>query len=212
MAQPIRRVTPAADKREAVLAAALDLFNELSFNGTPMPLIAQRAGVGAGTIYRYFESKEALGNAVYRTCKLALQRHLADRARPDLPPRQGFGVMWRALWEFFRDNPAACRFLETHNHASYLDAASVATSDDVFAAICDFVRHGQAVGEIRSEEPAVLIAMALGAFIGLVKESDAGRFVLDDSVVETAEALVWMMLEEKTHHKDTKAQREPESA
>jgi AcrR family transcriptional regulator len=194
MAEAIRKVAPAVDKREAILAAALDLFNELSFNGTPMPLVAQRAGVGAGTIYRYFESKEALGNAVYQRCKLAMQRHLAERVRPDLTPREGFGAMWRALWEFFRDNPAACRFLETHNHASYLDAASVATSDAAFAAVCDFVRHGQAAGAIRSGEAAVLIAMALGAFIGLVKESDAGRFLLDAAVVATAEELVWSML------------------
>jgi AcrR family transcriptional regulator len=198
MPQAIRKVMQAADKREAILAAALDLFNELSFNGTPMPLVAQRAGVGAGTIYRYFESKEALGNAVYQRCKLAMQHHLAERVRPDLTPRQAFGVMWRALWEFFRDNPAACRFLETHNHARYLDAASVATSDAVFAAICDFVRHGQAAGAIRSGDPAVLIAMALGAFIGLVKESDAGRFALDESVVAAAEASVWSMLESPT--------------
>lgn len=195
MPQLIRKVTQAADKREAILGAALDLFNELSFNGTPMPLVAQRAGVGAGTIYRYFESKEALGNAVYQGCKLAVQRHLAERVRPDLTAREGFGVMWRALWEFFGDNPAACRFLETHNHGSYLDATSIATSDAVFAAICDFVRHGQAAGAIRSGDPAVLIAMALGAFIGLVKESDAGRFTLDDTVVHTAEDLVWTMLQ-----------------
>ena len=42
MAEAIRKVAPAVDKREAILAAALDLFNELSFNGTPMPLVAQR--------------------------------------------------------------------------------------------------------------------------------------------------------------------------
>lgn len=53
-------VSPAADKREAILAAALDLFAERTFEGTPVPLIAERAGVATGTIYRYFESKETL--------------------------------------------------------------------------------------------------------------------------------------------------------
>ena len=33
--------------------------------------------------------------------------------------------------------------------------------------------------------------MALGAFIGLVKEADAGRFSLDDSVIEEGELLIW---------------------
>src|SRR5690606_27876447 len=53
------------DKREAILHAALELFVERGFWGTAVPEIAEKAGVGAGTIYRYFESKEALVNALY---------------------------------------------------------------------------------------------------------------------------------------------------
>jgi TetR/AcrR family transcriptional regulator, repressor of fatR-cypB operon len=184
----------AADKRAAIIAAALELFNERSFNGTPMPLVAERAGVGAGTIYRYFASKDALGNAVYRECKLAVQRHLLERARSGLSPRQEFSAMWHGLWEFFKENPAAFRFLETHNHGSYLDRASGATSDAVSVSIADFVRRGQVAGVIRRGEPAVLIAMAFGAFIGLVKEADAGRFALTRRLVESAEECGWAML------------------
>jgi len=183
-----------SDKREAILTAALELFNERSFNGTPMPLVAQRAGVGAGTIYRYFDSKEALGNAVFRACKTALQRQLVERWRAGLTPREAFRALWRGLWEFSRDNPAAFQFLETHNHASYLDAESIATSEAMFVSICDFVRHGQSAGALRDGDPAVLIAMAFGAFIGLVKESEAGRFALTESVVAAAEELAWKML------------------
>src|SRR5689334_15289154 len=58
------------DKREAILAAALELFVERGFYGTAVPEIAERAGVGAGTIYRYFESKETLVNELYREQKM----------------------------------------------------------------------------------------------------------------------------------------------
>jgi len=184
----------AVDKREAILAAALDLFSARAFDATPMPLIAERAGVGAGTIYRHFVSKEALGNAVFRDSKLALQRGLLERRRGGETPRQEFAAMWQGLWEFFQESPAAFRFLETHSHATYLDAASRATSDAVFVSITDFVRRGQAAGAIRLAPPAVLIALAFGAFIGLVKESDAGRFSLTAAVVTQAEALAWDML------------------
>lgn len=180
-----------ADRREAILAAALELFAERGFAGTAMPMVAERAGVGAGTIYRHFESKEALGNAVFRQSKLLLQEFLLQRRRAVTTPRDEFRAMWLGLWEFFRAHPDACRFLETHGHATYLDAASRATADAVFVSISDFVRRGQAAGAIRAGQPAVLIAMALGAFIGLVKESDAGRFVLDAAVIAEAEPLVW---------------------
>ena len=180
-----------ADKREAILGAALDLFSERGFDGTAMPMVAERAGVGAGTIYRHFDSKEALGNAVFRQCKLAMQDYVLARRKPGLTAREEFRGMWQGLWDFLREQPAACRFLETQGHATYLDESSRAISEAVFVSITDFVRRGQAAGAIRDASPAVIIAMALGAFIGLVKEADAGRFSLDDSVIEEGELLIW---------------------
>ena len=49
-----------SDKREEIMQAALELIAEHGFHGAPMAMIAEKAGVGAGTIYRYFESKDAL--------------------------------------------------------------------------------------------------------------------------------------------------------
>src|SRR5262245_28981195 len=67
-----------SDKAEAIMAAALELFIKRGFYGTAVPEIAERAGVGAGTIYRYFESKEALVNAIYRQQKLEFAKLVLD--------------------------------------------------------------------------------------------------------------------------------------
>ena len=71
-------VQQSPDKREAILDAALELFAERTFDGTAVPLIAERAGVAAGTIYRYFDSKEALVNALYRRWKGELRRRAGE--------------------------------------------------------------------------------------------------------------------------------------
>ena len=47
-----------------ILDAAMELFVEKGFAGTRMEEIAQRAGVTKGTVYLYFESKEALFRTV----------------------------------------------------------------------------------------------------------------------------------------------------
>ncbi|HEY4124317.1 MAG TPA: helix-turn-helix domain-containing protein, partial [Rhizomicrobium sp.] len=52
------------DKRERLLDAALELFELRGFDGVAVPEIAHMAGVATGTIYRYFETKEALVNAL----------------------------------------------------------------------------------------------------------------------------------------------------
>ena len=55
-----------SDKRNDVMQAALGLIAERGFHGAPMAEIAEKAGVAAGTIYRYFESKDVLINELHR--------------------------------------------------------------------------------------------------------------------------------------------------
>ena len=45
-------------------AAALELFVEKGFAGTRLEDVAARAGVSKGTLYLYFDSKEALFKSV----------------------------------------------------------------------------------------------------------------------------------------------------
>jgi AcrR family transcriptional regulator len=63
-AQPERS---AADRREAILAAALDVFAESGFAPSRLDDVAARAGVAKGTIYLYFASKQALFEALVQT-------------------------------------------------------------------------------------------------------------------------------------------------
>src|SRR5215831_2739828 len=88
------------DKREAILTAALELFVERGFYGTAVPEIAERAGVGAGTIYRYFESKEALVNAIYREQKLLFGQVALDDFPSAAPTREQFRVLWMRMAKF----------------------------------------------------------------------------------------------------------------
>ncbi len=49
---------------EELVAAALEVFVERGYEGTKLADVARRAGVTKGTIYLYFENKEALFKAV----------------------------------------------------------------------------------------------------------------------------------------------------
>jgi AcrR family transcriptional regulator len=44
----------------------LELFTTEGYHSSTTPLIAARAGIAEGTIYRHFESKEQLLNEIYR--------------------------------------------------------------------------------------------------------------------------------------------------
>jgi AcrR family transcriptional regulator len=51
---------------EEIISAALDVFTDRGFAATKLEDVARRAGVTKGTIYLYFDSKEALFKALVR--------------------------------------------------------------------------------------------------------------------------------------------------
>lgn len=180
-----------ADKREAILDAALELFAERGFHGTAVPLVAERAKVGAGTLYRYFESKEALVNALFQREKAAFGAHLQGGFAPGLSPREQFKRMWAGLWEFARVRPEAIRFLDLHHHGAYLDEASQAVELRVMQPIFEFVAEAQRQQALKMMPPAALIALVYGAFLGLAKATWQGHVELTDATLAAAEACIW---------------------
>jgi AcrR family transcriptional regulator len=60
------RAAKAAERRAAILRAALDEFSERGFAAARLDDVARRAGVGKGTIYLYFTDKEALFQELVR--------------------------------------------------------------------------------------------------------------------------------------------------
>ena len=55
------------ERREAILAAALEEFSGRGFAATRLEDVASRAGVAKGTIYLYFDDKEALFQELVRS-------------------------------------------------------------------------------------------------------------------------------------------------
>lgn len=64
------------DKEKEILAAALKLFVEFGFHGTPTSKIAKEAGVANGTLFHYFKTKEDLIVALYNGIKEKLNAFL----------------------------------------------------------------------------------------------------------------------------------------
>src|SRR2546430_3076361 len=54
-------------RSERLVRAALELFTAQGYHETTTPLIAKKAGVAEGTIYRHFTSKQHCFNELYRT-------------------------------------------------------------------------------------------------------------------------------------------------
>ncbi len=146
--------------RDKLIAAAKDLFAE---TGTDVSLdaVARRAGVGAGTLYRHFPTRDALVEAAYRS---EVARALGRGRRPARdPPRRT--SPWPSGWTAsspMRPPSAGC--------ARALQSV-VASGSDIFAdarrqnlaTVATLLAAGAEAGTIRPDVEAedVLRAMSV---------------------------------------------------
>lgn len=186
-----KKADAADDKRARLLAAALDLFETRGFDGVAVPEIAAKAGVAVGTVYRYFETKEALVNALYRLLKQSYNATVLAPVEPGLPTREIFSAYWQRMTAFARRNPHAIRFMDLHHHGAYLDDESRALSRTYAKAAESFVRAARARGDIRDLDPVMVVALMWGAAAGLTKFSASGSLTFDERTANEMEEVLW---------------------
>lgn len=192
MTTPATKVRPATlDKRDAILDAALQLFVDKGFHGTAVPEVAERAGVGAGTIYRYFVSKEALVNALYQQYKGELTALVMRDFTLDAPARQLVHQLWTRLADFAKRKPRAYAFLELHHHSTYLDEQSLAIERRILDMAVRFIGVAQTRGELKPLPPMLLVAIVTGAFVGMVRKAWEGLLELTPEVIAGGETCAW---------------------
>ena len=173
------------------MEAALACFVDRGFYGTAIPQIAKEAGVAAGTIYHYFDSKDALVNALFRHHKTEVAQRVFMKSPHDAGPREQFRVMWHEMIAFAREHPKAFAFIELHNHASYLDDESRAVDGHLKSFARGVIQGAQAEGLLKSLDATVLMELVFGAFVGMMRAHWEGRVELDDQVIVDAEKACW---------------------
>ena len=170
------------------------MFAEYGVHGVPVPEIAAQAGVGTGTIYRFFASKEVLINELFREQKRGINRRLSEDLDRTVEPRALFQEYWRRLVAFAREEPEAFRFLELQDHLPYLDDESLALERSVLAPIANASRKLQRQGIYRKDiRIEVIMALHWGAFVNLFKAERAGYFKVRAVDIEAACDACWRM-------------------
>ena len=112
----------AQNKRDDILNAAMELFGELGYDGTTVPMIAERAKVGAGTIYRYFENKESLVNILFQDCVKEFSKTLWDQFPESIAEfHDQFHHIFSQMTVFARNYANELTFIDSHCNSHVLD-------------------------------------------------------------------------------------------
>jgi len=158
----IEKRKPRADairNRERVLEAAKAVFSQ----GGPeasLEAVARRAGVGIGTLYRHFPTREALYEAVYRR-EVEQLVELAKNLETKIAPVEALRRWLRAGVEFMATKKGMAAALAMAAHAS---SELVAYSlDRLTRAVGELLQRAAAAGEIRADiDPEDLLRALVG--------------------------------------------------
>lgn len=178
-AVPLR--ADARRNREALLVAAEEVFADQGADA-PLEIVARRAGVGRGTLYRHFPDREALAVAVYER-RLAGLEELAAQHRddPDLLELLVLGVADRQT----RVPGLIAVLLGSSGGATALDRITQRTRDLVSGPLAQARARGEVRPDATDDDLMLLFAMVDGLVRALPPGEASGtvrrgcRLVLD---------------------------------
>jgi TetR/AcrR family fatty acid metabolism transcriptional regulator len=170
--------TPTAargEKRPLILRAATEVFAEQGFNSVTVAAIADRAGIGKGTVYEYFSSKDELLFAVFEWMNegifdrihglievagttLERLRSLLDLGAQINREQMEMQAVVLDFWSASRGTKVEERY----------NQACLATFRSYRRLVANVIREGQAAGEIRPNiDPEAVATMVVAAMDGL---------------------------------------------
>jgi AcrR family transcriptional regulator len=94
-----------ASRREQILDAAVELFAKHGYADADTQLLADKLGVGKGTLYRYFASKEEVFLAAADRVMRRLRETIDERINGIDDPLDRIAVAIRAYLAFFAEHP-----------------------------------------------------------------------------------------------------------
>jgi AcrR family transcriptional regulator len=198
--QPATRL-PAAERRQALVEAALRVFSEGSYAGATTAQIAREAGVSEPILYRHFASKREL----YFACLDTAWRRIRTRIEASID-ELGAGEGWRAM------GPATMREMKVLVPSLWMQAITEAGEDaeirrhvrghmrEVHDFFADVLRRVQAEGGIAADRDPDTEAWIFVAGSLLVSIADrlGGPLRPEDFDAIKHERLRWLCGEEAT--------------
>ncbi|WP_448187307.1 TetR/AcrR family transcriptional regulator [Azospirillum sp. sgz301742] len=158
-------------RREAILAAAAELFGRRPYHEVQVDDVAKYAGVGKATLYRYFPSKEELYLHSFDGALARLEVLLHAPPPVGAAPEDVLAQRVRALLTTFVEQLPTLKVLGgDHSHlAEQGRQVFRRRAGRIAAALRDVLEAGHAAGRFRAVDaemtPLLIIGMARGAIM-----------------------------------------------
>ncbi|MBU1237597.1 MAG: TetR/AcrR family transcriptional regulator [Gammaproteobacteria bacterium] len=179
------------DKKQRILQATLRLITDNGFHGTPVSMIANEAGVGAGTIYRYFANKEAIINELYDHIQKDLHAATMANIPADVSVRDEFRLKWLNILHYFLDHHYEARFLEQYSASPFISPEVTEEKNRRNAHLKALIARGVATGAIREVDYHTVAVLLWGTVYQLHQLQTSGMRQVTEDLIDDIFRVVW---------------------
>jgi len=183
-----------SDKRSDIMQAALELIAKQGFHRAPMAVIAEKAGVAAGTIYRYFESKDVLITELHQELEEKVSARLRQGYPAEQPLQERFLYLIRELLRYFITNHLHFRYMEQYFNSPYgisMHRDRLLGKPGKHEIVMEIFKEGSSQQILKDLPVAVLFSLAFGPLISMIRDHILGFIVLDDPLIKQITEACW---------------------
>lgn len=139
--------------RQAILDAAQQLFIQRGFEDTRIDDLARTAGIGKGTVYSYFASKEAILLELIANMRINIHQQFADNNDDNAPVADQLLTLFMCQFDFVENNPELARIMFRESMFPDQNTAEQRNQVDIqyLNAVTAILYQGQQRGELRCE-------------------------------------------------------------
>ncbi len=160
------KTTLQADK---MLDAAGSLFGAQRFHEVRMEDIASAAGVGKGTIYRYFSDKEELYLALLDRASKQIRERLEQAVREGEGARAQLKAIVAAIIAFFDGQPHLLDLIQRAEVARGPDFPWRKVREEMWQRVTGILEEGKARAEFAVHDPELVALLLLAGLRGVLR-------------------------------------------
>jgi AcrR family transcriptional regulator len=180
------------DKRAAIMKAALILFTQRGFHGTPTAMISDSAGVSTGTLFRCFETKNDLINSVYFSAKERMALATCAGCDKEKDYRGKIKRIWSNLIRWGVENPYEFLFIEQFSTSPFITDVTQEQLQKNYLFLFDVLDEGVKTGLLKSQDRMLVLEMLYSANVAVVKKLIKSGDTKDlDMTIDRSFDFVW---------------------
>jgi AcrR family transcriptional regulator len=179
------------DKRTAILEATLHLISENGFHGTAMSKVAKEAGVSAGIIYHYFDSKDHLMDELYKHIKQNFGLVINESFDQTQPLKTQIRQILGLMMKYYIQRPRESAFLEQYTRSPYFSREIEEEVGQYYLPLLECFHRGQQEMILKDFPPAVIHTLTVDVATSLAQKHAAGFLSLTDELIEEIVDACW---------------------